>query len=923
MNSYLWIRAMISSIVTFLASSGFITANPKGAGALPGNQVQVNAKKYIENYHVLVLKSVAFEESCDNKKKIERPKMEIKIRKGTFFIIEGKASFWQREIERKNNHSKGDSSGSAATKESSNDLTIEIDLDDLVKKIFVNDQMYYVSELEEQKHIREVIKELTVIFEFIINENNWKNEEIIKKPDYTTKILSYSVLRTIIEVFASSNPDKKSWCRLFSHLRNTLFNLSVDDFDVIVSTLIPRLAYLITFPKPVDNLQDINMTVFFNSFETFCELFGDNNILDYDIYLRIVDSFVFIYAMDCLKLPNDELVKVEDEDIKIAFLKLFVKSNPFFKTDLFKEQNITNEELRGYFYIISSFKPSEFYDLDLEEFTYLEEYFEYYLSTFLGFECVSASNSECGTISYMSIDKILKVLQDSGSFLVKHFVIDKKVWIHFGCNTMRIISEQPNKAFIYIFWRVLRNYVVLLGGDGILMTFEDGEKVNNPAEETPESAIFKLRSCGYWNLIDPEVEGKVVVHKGKSMKIVYNEEKCHNIILEIDGSNNLMPLYSKSSPEIVVFYRSREMKRNETCDLIRALPGCIFSEAIGIANGTGDDFDLAKIKKACKQMFRYDDILKVSILFYLAKYRRTFFKRPSYTNELFKQIRRYFLKHVGISRLTAALNRICSALLKLNKKNKNFRELSIEAVKDDYDEGFAELLKKLKLTSLHFVQFGLTYSESSHENHSRNTQILAAITENKFIKENLEHFSCFPPFDTNQIASNHISQLIRLKKISLSVHNENCFDFLITVLEKNANLVEIELHDYYFQLKTYEFLRCLNGKKILRLSILGRIRKCKEAIKLLFKQYFEILQSLKSMHVVTTSDYRKLCSNLSQHSYNTKHLRAWRTVLCEAGTEENYIKRLSKKRLLGFRLMSSVDPARKRNSLIKRYLSVN
>ena len=278
MNSYLWIRAMISSSATFVAcSNSFEAANPEVAGASPYKQDESNVNGDIENCHVIVLKSVAFEESCDNKENIERPKMEIKIRKEALSLVGSEASFWQREIERKNNHSKGDSSGSAATKESSNDLTIEIDLDDLVKKIFVNDQMYYVSELEEQKHIREVIKELTVIFEFIINENNWKNEEIIKKPDYTTKILSYSVLRTIIEVFASSNPDKKSWCRLFSHLRNTLFNLSVDDFDVIVSTLIPRLAYLITFPKPVDNLQDINMTVFFNSFETFCELFCDNN----------------------------------------------------------------------------------------------------------------------------------------------------------------------------------------------------------------------------------------------------------------------------------------------------------------------------------------------------------------------------------------------------------------------------------------------------------------------------------------------------------------------------------------------------------------------------------------------------------------------------------------------------------------------
>ena len=918
MNRYTLIRAMISSSMTFLASSGLITASPKGAGASPYNQVKPNAKEYIENYHVLVLKSVAFEESCDEEK-VEKFKMKFKTRNGAFQLVWNDLRFLRKQDEPFGNESKN----SAVMLTLFNDGTVEIDLDNLIEVILKNKRYRSISEKHKREVIEEVIKELIVVFEFIINENNRTNGEIIEKPDYATKIVSHTALCIIMDIFGFLCSDNEVWKCVLGHFKNTIVNLSDVDFDTVVSILIDGFANLITTSELVDDIKNINITKFSTNLSSFIQLCGEINLLDYEMYLRSVDKFVFVYARGCLKSPNNEVVKLKN--VKSALLKLFVKSNPFSKTDLFKEQNITNEELRGYFYIISSFTPSEFYDLvDLEEFTYLEEYLDYYLSTFLGFECVLASTSECGTIPFRSKIEIFMTLQDSGSFLVKHFVVDKKVWIHFGCSTMKIINEQPNKAFIYIFWRVLRNYVVLLGGDGILMTFEDGEKVNNPAEETPESAIFKLRSCGYWNLIDPEVEGKVVVHKGKSMKIVYNEEKCHNIILEIDGSNNLMPLYSKSSPEIVVFYRSREMKRNETCDLIRALPGCIFSEAIEIGHDTGDDFDSEKIKKACEQMCGYEDILKVSILFDLPRNRNTSYEIPLDTNEPNKQIIRDDSENVVISRPTAR-NMICSALLKLNEEKKNFRELSIEAFQDDYDRGFAELLEKLELTSLHYSsQFASRYSIFFNSSYCKNAQILAAITENKFMKENLEHFSCFPPFDIDEFVSEHISQLIRLKKIALSLHDENCSNFLITILKKNTNLVEIELlHDYQSQVKTYKFLRCLIGKKILRLSILGHIEKCEVVMKSLFKHIFGILQSLKSMHVVTTSDYRELCGHLSQHLYITEHVEAWRNELREAGFKEHYIKRLSKKRLLGFRMMSSFDPERRRNSLIKRYLSVN
>lgn len=247
--------------------------------------------------------------------------------------------------------------------------------------------------------------------------------------------------------------------------------------------------------------------------------------------------------------------------VKIGLLKSFVQII-FYTKDMLRDANFLRMKsviCQIFLTIIHQFSVTEIYKLNVDELHLLQDYFEYFLRSALEIKPILTCGEVVGCMyGDEKVRRVEEAMRGYEGFLIRHCVKDEevKVWIHFGSKSVERMNGDLTKAFLPIFWRALRNYVVLLGGNGILVTFGDEtpEKlicdVTHSGEfsvEVRHSGEFSVKKCGYWNLNDPKLEGQLVFSKAEEMKIVFKENVNSmdetkilgiHMLLEIDGKTH-------------------------------------------------------------------------------------------------------------------------------------------------------------------------------------------------------------------------------------------------------------------------------------------------------------------------------------------------------------------------------------------------
>lgn len=872
MQSKIWVRQLLLNGVLLLVSYTLAIdslANTRNGMEPPLKRARMDSNNQVgkETCYILLLKSMlkgklvakrytdgergpvndrANKEMCSTsgvqkrKRLLQEPKTEIKIKKGAFLVIDQKAGY--KEFPKIQN----EKTSSEELSNSNEYETVELDLD---KFVDIKDDNY-----------KTLVTQLVIIFEQVANENNYNNGVIINKPYYATRKLEWKELETLLSAFLLACPTFNSWFRFLCCLPETLYALNGAKLNNIVEALHSKYwNFLAEVESAIENPTKVDKISFCETFKLFTGVFEKLQ----KERSKMKSETLCLLPIRLVELANKEdlaslIDSTERKKMKIWFLKWFVQSFPILKGNLTRKRNKADLEkkLLAYFRIISLFEPSEFYaTLELEEFAFLHECFEYFLYSVLNFSDVTTVPQSLGVIDSLMDTGSIKALRTSEGFFRKHFMMDRKVWIHFGCNTIWRIQEQLEEKSLQVFWSVLRHYVVFRGGDGILITFED-ETRENPRAGPNRSQLesFKIKNCAYWNLVDPNLKGKVVLSKAKRIELAFTNEKRTDLVLKIDGKDNILCPVLENNSEIVLFYKDSAMMNNEPNGLIKALPDYWVSESFSITDQSNTRFDAKKIDNVCAKMLELDTY-KVSILFCASYEPNMHLKSVFYEYKVCSCLKNLTLNTFNDTRENVRFQ-ICDGLKALhNKAKNNFQELSIEAAEDDFVWGYTDLLEVLWLTSLQYTYF-------CFEKLSESEVILARMAQNWFMMQNLRYFDVFPMLMLKSSVSQNLSQLFCLKKVSLVLPGENVplqedFDLLTNFIFKNLYLQEMELWiDPYTDSRFYKFVMSIRSKSLLRLSLLGRYETCVPILwKLLQKNPGDSLvldRSLKSIHVSTS-----------------------------------------------------------------------
>ena len=600
---HLLLRCVLCFISSICATGGLTVADNIKIDDQQHSRDEKGSNTMLFEYHVIKLKQSSFETDKGVTKQV------IKIRKGALTAIDGKCSYSiASKIQNKsktNNETNNDCSKSLPA----NDIT-QINLNAIIDI--------------KNSNYASLIATAKVLLKKVFNENR----KIKKRSShYATKKLNFEKLKITLEACSVLGPDFNSWCHLLSQLTEAFNNLTSKELNIIIKAIIGYWNFLFAIESALNNSSYVDTELFVDVLKLFIMIFDK---LRYNECKMDLENFVPFY-IKLLELiaklwPNLSIKTTERKELesfKIRFLKWFIHSFPELKSDLndkTKNGKTQVKKFQAYFLIISTFTSSEFYEnLHLEEFRPLKMCFEYCLSEFLGFSDISISGKAVGVICTTEDDGSIQALQNSKGFVKKYLLKDKKMWFHFGLNSIEIIQTNLKKEFS-VFWSVLRNYVVLLHGNGILITVAKSKVINTMPkldtmiENPPSFTNIRISSCAYWNLVDPALEGKVVLSHGQIIALAVIPEMSSVVALKIDGKDNLLCSSLENRPEIVLFYQDPTIKENEQHDLIKALPGCIVSEAFDISNSSGNIFDLNKIEDLSAKMLELDPI-KISILF--------------------------------------------------------------------------------------------------------------------------------------------------------------------------------------------------------------------------------------------------------------------------------------------------------------------
>lgn len=911
--------------------------------------------KQLSPHHIIVLNYT----NEKDKALLPNNRMVVAIRKGALGYIDAQVEFWLNskiQEQTKNNQQIYDT-------DTSNNYVVELDWNKLASLEFES-----------------ISNELRILLTLFFNENNYMNKTIIERPYSSKSALKYKQLQTIIEACTVLLPDLNSWCRFFTQTSTYFSNLSIINLKQTVQCLMKNAIFNDAINKAKNNVDNLDEDLFFNMFILFSQMLTKLSKNKYETELEMLKPFkvnlLEVLVKLCQKLvtqiksekeiqqQDTELekthasklftslkanllkstkTKTKEKQLKTRLLKSFIKLFLGFKRNTIEQQNdeINDLQCQAYLGIIYLFLPSEFYDLYLDEFVFLPDYFEFYLRSVLKIRSISTSEGVVGKISATEPESISRVLEQSESFLVRYFKEDRKVWIHFGLNTIQKLRENVDKAFLHVFWRALRNYAVLLGGDGILMTFEDKNEVaDNPASRNPDSLCIRIKKCGFWNLVDPCVEGKVVFTKGQRMiinkvlQIVELNVRKYQIFLEIDGKSNFVCPCTQQRSEIVIFYEDTKSKEKES-NLFTYLPGCMVSESFDIMNSSGTEFDLRKIKEIEQRMLALDPV-KVSVLFGgNPRLNMSQLEKSQTLCECFRE-RNPFSRTETIlfvhKNLEEAFSKICFVLKRLSRRKQSFRELSLDFFHGNLLTDFKELVKVLRLTTLKYNYLGFI------EEPTFNNSILCAMSRNRFIKHNLQYLETVPLLEVPDLEAGSIFETAPLKKIVLfqcakDIDYNLYFESLFKMWIKTRVLQEMELyfHIYRYAKLSKKFIYYLKQMKLSRLSLHFSVSDsvgCKRhVIDGIFTNFLGgpsvLLQSLKFFHYFfRRSNYSDDEPTYSLSADYPDFLQTHLIPLTYLFFEP-FLRAMNKTKLLGFRPKGLIPIQESRNSLISRLLSVN
>lgn len=765
--------------------------------------------------------------------------------------------------------------------------------------------------------------ELVALLKLGFNENTHADGKIKKYPYSVTEPLTFEKIKVIINACSFLCPDLNHWFLFFRLFEKHFADVTVETGIQTFTYLSTKLNFRYAIKRTKSYPQDVDLPLFIETFILFVDIFEKMVQRGYMIQSEEGTSLV----IDFLKLLITVLIITEKPKDwvlnKTGLLKAFVKLFVDLKDKISKTQCKKVERLTclAYLAIIYLFTPSEFYDLYLDEFVYLPMFFENYLFEVLGFFEVFVAEGVLGVFG-TDVSKISPLLDVSESFLAKQFREDKKVWIHFGVRTMERIDEEIDKAFLPVFWRALRNYAVLLGGDGILMTFEDENEVaDNSAEKCLDIERTRIRRCGFWNLVDPSVEGKVVFTTETNINIcIYSDRYGY---LEINGRTNLLCPCWQRFPEIVLFCDRPEFNENE-CDLIQALPGCLVSESVCIVNDAGDKLDLDQITLAEIKMLDFKPF-KVSVFFggnpklpmsvKANKYRQCRCCVGDYPYEFSEQLQ--------------AMLRIGFALERLSAITSNFRELSIELVHTEFLPDFLGFLTNLNLTTLKFTSLHC-------EKHNYIEKVFSTISENQFMMNNLRYLDIFPLLDPSDFLNEGIFQHLPLKKLTLYQANQESPKYnsmwktkLKTLIYEN-NLEEIELffpaNRFYLRYNVFDWMKEMS---LPRMTIIEEWLECAKFPTEPILSSFLIESPLKistsfQYFFQYTSNQRRL-PPYSLDFIKPEHLRE-HLIPLSYGLSKSALKTLyqtNRAKLFGFFEKRRFNAKDSRNFCFSRLLSIN
>ena len=737
------------------------------------------------------------------------------------------------------------------------------------------------------------IENLKNLLEFIFNDSNYKDGSMISKPNFSKKSVNAKNLIRTTKACLFLSPNFNSWCLFINYFQKYFVNLSNNNLKRVIHNLISNTTFSKATEQAKDLPESIDVKVFLNTFISFGIIF--NKLKPEHSSVKVQRSFLL--------------------DFKKRLEEIFKELFYIFSSGAGEEERAQAKMLvcEEFLTIMHQFTPLEFYNLYLEEYLYVFGCFDYYLRSALGFRHILTSEDAVGRITGKKAENIKELLKRSEGFLVKHFRKDKKVWIHFGLMTLRNIYKAINRESLPKFWSGLRNYVVVMGGDGILMTFEEEPSGKSPTNDALDTHI-RIKQCGFWNLVDPNLSGKVVLIKNSTKNIVIREfQSVSEVFLEIDGQNNYQcPCYEKCS-KIILFYKDRDYKHNQREDLVKALPVSAVSETFIISNQTSTQFLLEQTELVTNIMLQKKPF-KVSVV--LCSNPKLDF---SVGNDIYETI--FNIRYT---------------LLVLSFRNKNFRELSLEFDNIYYIQNFIPLLQILRLTTLKFSYF--------HSNSFKfYKKVFQAIAKNKFMMRNLKYFDMFPILNIQNLnktcfsinLARRILEKAPLKRISLVLPepDSKCnrsFQSLMKTWKKKGILQELELYLLKSHLSfSNKTIKCLKEMKLLSLSIYDPTTAMNESLVMpIIKHYAKTDRLAKSFHFCCSEKYFekiKPAYNIGlvniYPGFLRKHLIPMTYIFTE--TELKYVLETGRTKLLGLWDKKIVDANEFKNPLISRVLSLN
>lgn len=660
------------------------------------------------------------------------------------------------------------------------------------------------------------------------NEDNYADGKLIKEL-VLRNYKDWDTISRYIEACMGLLPDLNQWCRFLKFISsdsNSLYK------EACCDNLIKALETFQVFEaikKANKNLESIEKRLFLEICVLFSttlakmrkEGFRNNTSKTVESFLQYLFELFILLFPDLINGEDVQRDKEMCDLISLAYL--------------------------GFVYIPT---PSEFYNVHSVTYSYLEYLLEYFLHSMLGISSIFNSMEMLGGLNTEDKPNLHGVLNNSEGFMSRHFLLQKKMWIHFGCNAVEKLEETQIKPYLPIFWKALRNLVVLLGGDGMLITWESKKKEENennktlaePAHtsETTDKPFEKVEimRTAFWNFIDPTVEGSVVFFEGNKMEIVpartSSTGSIYTLCLTVDGKNNFISANKLECPEMALFYEDRNKKGNETLESIKALPGSVYSKVFPLVDPTNREFPKEWIVSVCEQILKLNPF-KVTLLFGGQPEQPTKRKeKASKSTKSKTDSPREFTPMPRYKNKTFAIEQICKALNKVSKlENSNLRELCLEIIGKDRIKNFEILLQKLKLTTFR-------YRHLSDKNDHIATYIYKAITKNKFMMEHLQYIDFF-----SSMWSSSIIEILRsapLRKLTGVLYESNSiflFHETLEILNKKRCLQEVELY-LVNNLDIWEIILCdddytraakqLKAMPLSKLSIFGHNVICKRLL---------------------------------------------------------------------------------------------